>query len=775
MRYIYPRNPGQHKEMMRKNTTLGRSLIAVMVCLITCGSVPVLAFHIIGGEITYRCLGDGQTGTKNYAFRMQVYRDCAGLGAQFDSPAEIGVYRLVNGVYSFVNAYNVNHGAVTLVPAPDNPCLIIPPNICVQTTTYDFNIPNLPVINGSYFIFWRRCCRNATINNIVDARNVGATFSVEITARAQELCNQSPTFRAFPPTVICAGEPLMFDHSATDIEGDQLVYEFCSPLEGGGPLGGQGPGSGNDRSCNGIRPDPAICPPPFVPVTFIAPTYSAVNPLGGNPQITIDPLTGMITGTPNLLGQFVVGVCVKEYRNGELLSVLQRDFQFNVSTCQISVEAAIQADTTLDGQRFVVNSCGNFTIDFFNESERQANISTYLWEFDLGGGNMSSSSTRHTSVTFPGLGSYQGTMVINRGLICSDTAEIFVNIYPEIVSDFEFDYDTCFGAPVLFTDLSFTGSGQMTNWFWDFGDGRSSVQRNPSHLYAIPGNHDVTLRVRDINRCEDARTKTISYFPVPPVIIVDPSTFNGCVPATVFFDNLSTPIDETYDIRWEFGDGGTSNEISPTHTYTTEGLYSLRVSITSPIGCFISADFDAWIQVKPSPQAGFFYSPEILNNFNRQVSFTDQSRDASGWQWTFGDESIAFVKNPVYMFRDTGLYSVTQIVFHENGCTDTATALLDVVPEVRYFLPNAFTPNFDANNDVYRGVGVFPGIQEFEMSIWARWGERVFYTNDPLQGWNGRKNNTGEDLPMGVYVCVVKFRDPRNNLLEIKEFATLIR
>jgi gliding motility-associated-like protein len=759
--------------MRRKNTTPSETISRLLLWLafsVLPGSL--CAFHIIGGEITYECQGEGTPGTKNWAFTMTLYRDCAGMGAQFDNPAEIGVYRFENGQYTFVTATFVNHFPISQVPPPDDPCLIVPQNVCVQRAQYFFNINNLPVIDGTYIIFWRRCCRNQTINNIVDPRNTGATFSVEITALAQQVCNDSPTFNAFPPTVICVNQPLMFDHSASDAEGDQLVYEFCAPLEGGGPNGGQG--GGNERACNGIRPDPASCPPPFPPVTFVGPAYTAVSPLGGNPKVTINANTGLITGSPTVQGQFVVGVCVKEYRNGELLSTLQRDFQFNVSTCEPAVIAEIEADTVLNGNRFIVNSCGDNTVDFTNLSQRETYIASYEWIFDLDG-EIRIFDTRHTSVTFPGLGTYNGKMVINKGFTCTDSAEIVVNIFPEINADFVFEYDTCFGAPVEFTDQSYTGSGQLTDWFWNFGDSRTSQVRNPNHLYAIPGNHQVSLLVRDINKCEDVATRTISYFPVPPIIIVEPSTYNGCVPATIKFNNLSTPIDETYEIIWDFGDGGQSTEINPTHTYEDEGVYSLRIAITSPIGCFIEDEFNSWITVRPSPEAGFTYAPQGLNNFDSEVYFTDASVNAVGWQWMFGQEGIAFVQDPVYLFQDTGAHTVQQVVFHENGCTDTAYATLDIVPEVRYFLPNAFTPNYDSKNDVYKGVGVTEGLKDFEMAIWSRWGERVFFTRDPAEGWNGRVNNTGDDLPDGVYVCIVKYRDPRNNPVEIKEFATLIR
>ena len=118
---------------------------------------------------------------------------------------------------------------------------------------------------------------------------------------------------------------------------------------------------------------------------------------------------------------------------------------------------------------------------------------------------------------------------------------------------------------------------------------------------------------------------------------------------------------------------------------------------------------------------------------------------------------------------------VQQIVIHPNGCTDTAYALIDVIPKATYHLPNAFTPNNDSKNDIYRGEGILDGIREFEMTIWSRWGELVYESNDPLEGWNGKMKNTGQDLPLGVYVAKVKFIDARDNLFQLEEFATLIR
>lgn len=734
------------------------------------------AAHIIGGEITYECLGNNQ-----YEFTMKIYRDCQSDGALFDSQpgantvATITIYKdesTIPHIPSFALAAPI----ITMIP-PDisNPCLIIPNDVCVQEGIYTFTL-TLPNDPKGYHIVYQRCCRNSSITNILEPESTGATYTIEIPPAAQQTSagcvNDSPTFNNFPPIIICANEPIDFDHSATDPDGDQLVYKFCSPKKGGGTFGIN---PLEDASApNGVAPDPDS-PPPFENVNFIAPTYGPLKPMAGDPQVTINSATGLITGVPTTLGQFVVGVCVEEYRNGQLLGVVRRDFQFNVESCEPTVFAQIQSDETVGNSDFIINSCGNNVITFVNQSFDEQFINSYDWSFDLNNGDTATFTTENATVSFPDLGTYEGQLILNLGSQCDDTANIFVNIYPEIQADFSFAYDTCVAGPVSFTNNSFSGTGNITDNFWEFGDGNTSNQVNPNYLYNAPGTIPVNLTVEDVNGCVDDTTQIVNWFPVPPILIIEPSIFIGCAPQDVFFNNLSTPIDDTYDIQWTFGDGGTSTEISPSYTYENPGVYDVSISVTSPIGCMISDFFPNWITVFESPTAAFTFSPNQPTNFLPDVDFTDQSIDAAQWFWDFNGQGNSIDQNPMFTFPDTGLQEVTLIVTHETGCQDTTIQIIDIAPKVAYFLPNAFTPNSDAVNDLFYGKGFFLGMQNFNLTIWNRWGELVFETTDPDEGWNGRKNNEGRNSPQGVYVVVVTYTGPRGENIELKGFATLIR
>lgn len=739
----------------------------------------MLAMHIIGGEITYECLGgvgDAPNMLKKYRFTMKIYRDCLGNGADYDNPAEMAIYSgLPNGTtFTEVLTFQVYNPKITkLLPVPPD-CIAQIPTVCVQQAIYTFE-QTLPVLpNASYFIVYQRCCRNLTISNLINPGDVGATYAMELTAAAQIACNNSPVFVNFPPIIICKDFFLNFDHSATDADGDQLIYDFVAPLQGGGPLL-QPPAL---TSCEGAKPTPP-CEPPFENVIF-APPYSLANPMGGNPMVTINSATGIITGTPNTQGQFVVGVRVREFRNGVQLSELRRDFQFNVADCEPTVLANIETDSfkVVGAKKFAIKSCGENTVEFENLSVDKSKISSWEWRFDLKNGNVFSETVNwDATVPFPDTGSYTGLLILNPNSECGDTAYISVDIFPKVTASFAYAYDTCVAGPVIFTDQSF-GDGVINKWDWRFGvpNGQSSEQ-NPDFLYPIPGNHPVRLRVSDENKCSDDSIQVIEWFPVPPLIIIEPSSYLGCAPALIFFNNLSTPIDESYNIKWDFGDGMIQEDtISPTHLYTEPGSYSVSVSITSPIGCFTSATFPDLIRVEPSPIADFECNPDtLLTNFNKTVAFIDKSVDAAQWNWQLDRFKTTIEQNPIYTFPDTGRMKVRLIVTHAEGCKDSMIKFLDIRPIVLWHMPNAFTPNGDGLNDGFLGKGYLEGATGFSMTIWNRWGELVYETTDPNDEWNGRAQNTGGMSPSGVYVYLVTFTGPRGEPFEFRGFATLVK
>lgn len=755
---------------------MGGYKIFLWVFLFVSCTYDSAARHIVGGEVTYECIGlDTISQTVRFEITVRIYRDTEGGGAPFDDPARFGLYRGSGANWTFIQAINRSPIAETVIDTDTgNPCLTVPEGIGVEEGIYQFEI-EVPISNtDSYQVVYQRCCRNNTIFNIVDPDVTGATYAVEISPLAQRVCDNSPSFDDFPPVIICAEALLNFDHSATDQDGDQVVYEFCNPIAGGGIRGVNGAGA---NECDGITPSPMMCPPPYDDVAYRTLQGFTVNDPLGPGVLTLNQQTGLLQGRPLTIGQFVVGICASTFRNGELIGTVSRDFQFNVTPCEIEVQANVASDDIINGRQFIINSCGENTVFFDNQSIDATKIISYDWEFYIGADTLML-TTRDATVTFPDTGQYTAFMFLNRNeefADCKDTAEISVNIFPSITAEFDLDYDTCVAGPVDFTDESFSGAGPIQEWEWEFDvNGNTSDDQNPSHRYTEPGEKVVTLTVTDENRCSAIHTETFSWFPVPPLLIIEPSQFVGCVPSSITFTNLSSPIDETYDVIWNFGDGNSANEISPTHIYEETGVFAIDLTVTSPIGCEISQDFITRIEILESPVAGFSFSPENPSNFNKTVSFFDESQGAESVIYIFEDVA-RLERNPTYTFQDTGVIEVLQVVTHSTGCTDTASVLIDIEPIVTLHLPNAFTPNDDGLNDDFRGKGFFDGFRSYRMQIWNRWGEKIFETEDPTEGWNGQKQGTNILAPGGVYVYTVEYAPPRGSAVQEKGHVTLIR
>lgn len=765
-----------------------QGLLPTLVLILTIAffSGDSYAAHIVGGDVTYKHVGFNFDSSRvTFKINVTMYRDFLSGGATFDGPDDtvFGIFRenAAGGWDFYDQVARVPFTTPNRIPPNDDPCVVEPMGtVGVEEASYIFDV-TLDVGDLDYMIVYQRCCRNESISNLVNPGETGAAFDIIITPEAQRQKNDSPIFDNYPPLFICAGFPLEnIFQSATDADGDLLEYSFCSPYTAGGTFDASG--GTVEGCCDCVRPSPTACGPPFDEVLF-NPPFGQNEPLGGSPVVSIDAASGLIIGTPMATGQFVVGVCVTEYRNGVAIGKVRRDFQFNVLSCDKQVSAQLESDEIEVGngiQSYVVNACGDSTLTMKNLSTDESFIQTYDWEFykegeliqEVRGG----SEARDADITFPGIGTYVGNMIVNRELDCGDTAYFLVNLYPAIDAGFDFEYDTCVAGPVIFSDSSMTGGDMLTSWNWQLDVDELSQDQNPQHVYSTPGEKDVMLVVEDNNECKDTFTRQVNYFPAPATIIVEPSNFIGCTPSEITLSNLSSPIDSTYTILWDLGDGTTSTEISPVHVYNDPGEYSLSLGIVSPIGCPISRSFDSWIRIKESPNADFECFPEQPTVFNKTVSFTDQTDIAGAWLWDFGGAGSAFDRNPTFTFPDTGIYVVHLTAYHPvTNCPDTLSKVIDVVPTVEFHFPNAFTPNNDATNDLFLGNGYYEGISEYRIGVWNRWGQQVFESTDPREGWNGQENNDGKPSPQGVYAYKAEYKNPRGKTYFQEGHITLLR
>ncbi len=652
-------------------------LLAIVVVLMVASTSH--AAHIIGGDITYVCTGPGSTtGTMNYEFSMVVYRDCSrdgepGVANFFDNPAVIGIHRqLSSGNYEHVQTQNIRvRSEAFVMPDDSNPCIILPPNLCVRRAEYSWTITDLPVIDEQYMVSYQRCCRNNTVQNIEAPGDQGAAFFTIITPQSQRDCNASPVFNDFPPIVICANFPFTYDHSAVDDDGDMLIYTFCDI---------QSAGSSTDFTC-GTVPDPVQCLPPFRDINFRDPLYTAQRPITGDPLLEIDSLTGEITGTPNLIGQFVVGICVEEWRGGVLIGTTKRDFQFNVALCEPTIDAIIEGESAGD-DLFVVTSCGERSVSLRNQSVQERFIVDYFWLLNYPDGSVRTWTTADVDVEFPGPGSYSGIMAINRGTDCADTADVTIVVTEPMTPDFEISGDSCEDTTLRFLDRSFSPDNTIDIIAWDFGDGTRDTGDIVMHSYDVPGRYTIELEITDTAGCQEQVFQSVDYFPVPQTLLASEDASEGCLPVRIGFRNLSTPIDDSYTTTWIFGDGATAEGTEVQHFYTEPGRYIVLMIVESPIGCIDTLVLDQPIDIAAPPEVDFVLSYDSCRagpiEFDGEVIFDSGSGSIA---WDFGTGGAgSTLEDPTFLYDEPGRYMVTIVAEDASGCSTTLEREINYFP-----------------------------------------------------------------------------------------------
>jgi gliding motility-associated-like protein len=561
------------------------------------------------------------------------------------------------------------------------------------------------------------------------------------------MVNSSPRFIDYPPQLLCNNEDLIFDHSATDPDGDQLVYSLVTPFSGGSPTN--------------VQPVPAA-PPGYIPVQWLG-GYSAATPLGPGATINIDPVTGLLTASPSLLGLFVVGIQVQEIRAGVVINETTRDFLFRVFNCNLQLESILPLQTDLPD---FVSYCSGYTINFINNSYGGTN---YGWDFGVLGTNTDVSSAFQPSFTYPGDGTYTAMLVVNPGWPCTDTAYMEIIVNNELQVSWDSDDSLCiFGNSF---DFVATSSGEPTTIYtWDFGanatpTGATGINVNGVN-FSTGGYHPVTVTAVD-DLCIGEFIDSIYIFPEPIAEIILPPDFE-CDGLTIDFGNNSQNS-ITYD--WDFGVVGIGTDVStdfePTYTFPGPGTYTITLVSSSSPGCaatatetitlneplvvsFTSEDslcittnsfnFDGTVSGPPTsiftwdfgPNASisnsndidvpnvvfdttgailitltgtfedciesitqeiYIFSSPIIDfdiapglqcaPFNAQFIDLSSAETTIYYNWDFGDGSTSTLQNPSHLYNNVGNYPVTLSINTLAGCIETLTLTQDDLVNVR--------------------------------------------------------------------------------------------
>ncbi len=681
------------------------------------------ATHIIGGEMNYKCLGNNR-----YEISLTIYRDCyyGSPQAWFDNPAYVGVFDKSGTLVDSLKMKLRNND--TLAVVLNDTCLQIPQNVCVHTTTYKDTITLLPKAGG-YYVAYQRCCRNQTIVNIVNPLSSGATFGVEISEEALLACNSNAKFKNWPPIFICVNEPIKFDHSAIDIDSDSIYYKLCTPLLG----------------ANSANPQPTPTnPPPYDTVVWKNP-YSLMNVLGGTSPLVINPKTGELTGIPITVGQFVVGICAFEYRNGKLISVNRRDFQYNIGVCT-SVTAAFFAPKI---------QCNNLVVKMDNKSK---NASSYLWSFGDPAKPNFTSVEKSPTYTYPDTGTYIIRLVANPNSACADTFTTTVALkQTDLMADFDFKIGSCADSvSVEIKDKSKDPS--KVAMAWEYVLKLDSIElkftgQNPKFKLAKTGKWTVKQTVTAKNGCPISTTKEIN---INTLQLFLKDTVKVCAGDSV---QLNPGGIANYRYKWTPKDGLKDTQTAnPIVQPTKDITYTVMASLPDS-SCQATRSTFIMVTTGTSPLTLTADKDTIYTGGSVQLTATKD--DAYMYIWTPTNTlSKPDIYNPIAKPAETTVYTV-KIKKTGGGCGNAAQVTVYVLEaeckEPFLFIPNAFTPNEDGVNDYFQARG--NNIDSVYLAVYNRWGERVFETNELDGKWDGIYKDTVLAPDVFAYYVVIRCKN----------------
>ncbi len=404
------------------------------------------------------------------------------------------------------------------------------------------------------------------------------------------------------------------------------------------------------------------------------------------------------------------------------------------------------------------------------------NATQYIWNYNDGTGDFGpmDADTGYTQMhTFTAVGVYHVMLIAIDPASCNERDTSYINIRvgdlkANLAADFiktgactslEFQFNNNSTTDVSrpFTDSSFT---------WSFGDGSPRVIAGLSpvtHTFPAAGPYEVHLVLNDSAYCNNPDSLIIpinvaanvdAQFTTPP---------QGCASYDAVFNSSNTI--GGLDFVWDFGDpasgaDNTSTLANPVHTYVNPGSYTIRMVANNPNTCNLTDTAYFTITVLEGPTASFTYTPTtaVLNTPN--VFTNTSSANAVRFVWLFGDgDTLATTSrsNVTHQYNASGTFRACLVAYNQLDCQDTACANVNTIVEPALDVPNAFTPNSHDQNSVVKPMGF--GIAKLHFTIYNRWGQKVFQTENRSEGWDGTFKGAVQPMDVYAYTLEVEFFD----------------
>jgi gliding motility-associated-like protein len=530
------------------------------------------ASHIMGSDISFRCLGNNQ-----YQIVVTVYRDCSGVSVPTSIPVDISSSCGNQTVTAVQDAQNSGIEVSQLCPTAVSTCQggSLPG---VQVYTYIATVTLQPNC-GIYTFSYDDCCRNPS-NNIVSPTSQG--FMVRATLNSNLVaCESAPSFTSLPVPYFCLGQPVNYSHGALDLDGDSLVYTLIPPIN---DLGANIPFSGS---------------------------YTATSPMPTASGFNFNQQTGQMTFTPTQQGVYVVDVLVSEYRNGQLIGTTMRDIQIVIVNCSNAAPVVNNCLTNSNSTGGVVINCNtlgvcpgqtvSFTITAKDPNGQPINVSSNIAQSIPGATltTVTAGSPDSVRVTFSWTPSGLDTGFRYFTIQFEDNACPITGLQL-----FTYQISVLDGTDAGPDKAYCTGSGPVAvnvyggnHFSWTPTTGIVSSNPDSSVVYFAPSTTTTYIVQSDLQGgCKNRDTITISN--------VASFTTQTSTPDDTICLNASTPVTVTpspasqgpFTYTWGPANTGVQNPNDPTTPVRPTTTTTYQVTVVSANGCIVKDSIQIVIQ-----------------------------------------------------------------------------------------------------------------------------------------------------------------------------------
>lgn len=338
-------------------------------------------------------------------------------------------------------------------------------------------------------------------------------------------------------------------------------------------------------------------------------------------------------------------------------------------------------------------------------------------------------------------GQYTATVIDANGCESLSSSPIQVNVVPTPANasiSLSGPSDICEGDSVLLT------SSLAPAYSWSNGSTDQSIWVKES------GEYTVSISGTTCPPNIDNASQIVQVRPIP-VPEISASSYRDCVPAKIAF-SMNTQGIGPFSYLWRFGDGNISDSSFPTNDFEDTGLFDVTLTLTDVIGCQGEVSEKEFIEILPREFARYSINPKVTTFSSPEIILTSHNDNVDSLIWDLGELGIFYGDSVFITLPDTGIYPLTYTVVSAAGCEVEELDDIRMVDDFTIYVPNGFTPNDDELNDIFKPIVRGIDTDFYQFSVFNRWGQEMFSTNDPEKGWDGQQ------AQIDVYVYKISAR-----------------